>query len=160
MSSRQALPELPPLGNIPHCGIYDIRTCDLSRRFVSSAAGTSMGCAVVSTRSGVVRSLASGEARFCNLKGLRMSCGPGWSPEGAWLYFASDRGGALNLWRYAINEDPGTVFGASQPVPAPSRWVGHLAFSLDGSKLAFFSFAETRNLERFRFDAASATVRF
>jgi Tol biopolymer transport system component len=84
---------------------------------------------------------------------------PVWSPDGGWLYFASDRGGALNLWRIAIDEDTGAVRGTPQGVPAPSKWVGHLTFSLDGSKLAFCSFTGSSNIQRFRLDPKSATIR-
>jgi len=84
---------------------------------------------------------------------------PAWSPDGGWLYFATDRGGALNLWRVAIDEDTGAVRGAPQTVPAPSKWIGHLTFSLDGSKLAFCSFTGIRNIQRFGLDPESVAIR-
>ncbi len=32
---------------------------------------------------------------------------PTWSPDGAHLYFSSNRGGTMNLWRVAIDERSG-----------------------------------------------------
>lgn len=61
---------------------------------------------------------------------------PAWSPDGTWLYFASDRGGIFNL--YARGED-GTVrqvtnveSGALEPAPSP-----------DGKTLAFVSYSRS-----------------
>ena len=33
---------------------------------------------------------------------------PRWSPDGRWLYFLSDRGGVMNVWRVPIDESSGT----------------------------------------------------
>ena len=41
---------------------------------------------------------------------------PVWSPDGKYLYFASDRGGQMNLWRVPIEESTGKVTGS------PSRY--------------------------------------
>ena len=32
---------------------------------------------------------------------------PAWAPDGATLYFSSDRGGSMNLWRIAIDQASG-----------------------------------------------------
>jgi serine/threonine protein kinase/sugar lactone lactonase YvrE len=83
---------------------------------------------------------------------------PAWSPDGEYLYFASDRGGALGLWRVHINEENGHVLGAPQSLNTPSNWIGQMNFSSDGRHLVFFSFTGSRNIQRFSFDPAKATV--
>src|SRR5262249_35129491 len=36
---------------------------------------------------------------------------PVWSPDGKYLYFSSDRGGSMNLWRVPIDEHTGKTSG-------------------------------------------------
>jgi Tol biopolymer transport system component len=64
---------------------------------------------------------------------------PEWSPDGRHLYFASNRGGTMNLWRVAIDEATGETLGTPEPVTTPSLWTGGLSFSRDGRRLAFAS---------------------
>ncbi|MGH9240361.1 MAG: TolB family protein, partial [Vicinamibacterales bacterium] len=40
---------------------------------------------------------------------------PVWSPDGKFIYFSSDRGTALNLWRIAVDESSGAAGGAPEP---------------------------------------------
>src|SRR5262249_3139173 len=40
---------------------------------------------------------------------------PVWSPDGRFLYFGSDRGGTLNLWRVPIDEQSGRTLGPLEP---------------------------------------------
>jgi len=44
---------------------------------------------------------------------------PAWSPDGQYLYFGSDRGGAMNLWRIRINEKSGNTRGDARQL---IRW--------------------------------------
>ncbi len=65
---------------------------------------------------------------------------PVWSPDGEWLYFSSDRGGGLSIWRIAIDESTGITSGAPQQITTSfSGGVNGLSFSADGSKLVFVS---------------------
>ena len=41
---------------------------------------------------------------------------PAWSPDGRYVYFASDRGGAMNLWRIAVDQANGTPKAQPEPV--------------------------------------------
>jgi serine/threonine protein kinase len=64
---------------------------------------------------------------------------PVWAPDGRHLYFASDRGGTMNLWRVAIDEASGAVLGPAEPVTVPTGWAGHTSLSADGRRLAYVS---------------------
>lgn len=77
---------------------------------------------------------------------------PVWSPDGKYLYFASDRGGSMNFWRVAVDESSGEVQGTPETVLTPSVYSQHLSFSGDGKRLAYVQKSETRNLQRSAFD--------
>jgi Tol biopolymer transport system component len=77
---------------------------------------------------------------------------PVWSPDGAWLYFSSDRNGTMNLWRVGIDEKTGKVLGKPEPVTAPSRWVGHMSIAADGRRMVYASVDETSVVESVTFD--------
>ena len=62
---------------------------------------------------------------------------PAWSRDGRFLYFSSDRGGAMNLWRARIDERSGAVEGAPEPLTTPSSNSGWTSFSADGSRFAY-----------------------
>ncbi len=62
---------------------------------------------------------------------------PVWAGDGRHLYFASSRGGTLNLWRLPIDEASGRRLGDPEPVTAPSSWAGWLSASRDGRRIAF-----------------------
>ena len=62
---------------------------------------------------------------------------PIWSPDGNYLYFSSDRGGSMNLWRVRIEETTGETLGEPEPMTAgatASRQ--HLSVSADGRRIA------------------------
>lgn len=83
---------------------------------------------------------------------------PTWSPQGDYLYFSSNRGGTMNLWRVAIDERSGRPAGEPEPVTTPSGWSGSLSFSRDGSHLAFASLEWRSTMFRQGFDAARETL--
>jgi eukaryotic-like serine/threonine-protein kinase len=82
---------------------------------------------------------------------------PAWSPDGRFLYFSSDRGGTMNLWRVAIDEKTGRVLGPPEPVTTPASWVSHATFSRNGN-LLFATLAERSNLMKVSFDPAREAV--
>jgi Tol biopolymer transport system component len=65
---------------------------------------------------------------------------PEWSPDGRWLYFVSDRGGSMNLWRIGIDERSGAPRGSAQPVTSGVRSVGYARFAADGARMVLAGF--------------------
>jgi Tol biopolymer transport system component/tRNA A-37 threonylcarbamoyl transferase component Bud32 len=72
---------------------------------------------------------------------------PTWSPDGRYLYFSSDRGGTMNLWRSPLDEARGVPRGEPQPVGVPAVSTGTSSLSRDGKVLAYVS-AEWRSTVR------------
>ena len=65
---------------------------------------------------------------------------PVWSPDGRDVYFSSDRGGAMNLWRMPVDPSTGKALGAPEPVTMGAQASSGLpSFSKDGKRLAFRS---------------------
>jgi Tol biopolymer transport system component len=83
---------------------------------------------------------------------------PVWSADGRFLFFASDRGGSMNLWRVAIDEASGRVLGEPEAITTPSPWLGFITRSRDGRLMAYASYDYTRNIARVPFDADRGTV--
>jgi serine/threonine protein kinase len=77
---------------------------------------------------------------------------PAWSPDGNYIYFGSDRGGSLNLWRMAIDERTGKTRGLPEPVTLPAPWSGHYSISRDGSRIIYRTLASTDTVYRVSFD--------
>src|SRR5262249_1170167 len=55
--------------------------------------------------------------------------GPAWSHDGAHLYFLSDRGGNLNLWRVKFDRAAGRANGPPQALTLPSGIVTGISLS-------------------------------
>jgi eukaryotic-like serine/threonine-protein kinase len=86
---------------------------------------------------------------------------PVWSPDGKFLYFCSDRGGSMNLWRVPIEERSGRVLREPEPVTtggggAASRQ--NLSISRDGRRLVFVERIGKSNLQKVAFDPNRETV--
>jgi serine/threonine protein kinase/Tol biopolymer transport system component len=77
---------------------------------------------------------------------------PVWSPDGRYLYYASDRGGSMNLWRVRIDEGSGRVSGAPQPVTTPSSWSSLISLSRDGRRMLYATVDGRNLLERAEID--------
>jgi Tol biopolymer transport system component len=80
---------------------------------------------------------------------------PIWSPDGKHLYFVSDRGGSLNVWRVGIDESSGKPLSGPEPVTTPSPAVSGLSISSDGKRLTFASVFSTSNVQKIGFDPIS-----
>ena len=84
---------------------------------------------------------------------------PVWSPGGHYLYFSSDRGGSMNLWRIRIDETSGKTLAPPEPVTTPSPSSGFITFSRDGHQLAYVQQARNWNIYKVGFDPSrGATV--
>ena len=69
---------------------------------------------------------------------LRRSIGALWAPDGRFLYFASNRGGAHNIWRVAIDQETGEVLGDFQDVTSGGTELqGFLSIAADGRSIVY-----------------------
>src|SRR4029453_1929596 len=81
---------------------------------------------------------------------------PTWSPDGNSVYFSSDRGGAMNLWRIAI--DPATGQPKGEPLPVTTGVQASASLprlSKDGSRLVFRSRVASVNPVAIPFEPAT-----
>ncbi|MGH9317949.1 MAG: protein kinase domain-containing protein [Thermoanaerobaculia bacterium] len=83
---------------------------------------------------------------------------PFWSPDGRFLYFASDRGGTMNLWKVVIEEKSGRTLAESEPMTLPASWSGPLSLSRDGKHIAFEVKTSLPSIERIAFDPVGEKV--
>jgi Tol biopolymer transport system component len=77
---------------------------------------------------------------------------PVWAPDGRHLYFASNRGGTMSLWRIAIDEASGRALGEPEALTTPALWSGQYSLARDGRKIAFESLDWRSTLHRVAFD--------
>ena len=87
-----------------------------------------------------------------------MDWNPVWSPDGRCLYFSSERGGSMNLWRVAIDDDTGRTRGEPEPVTTPSRTSGSISFSRDGKQMMYVSSDRRSSIQRVGLDPATGRV--
>ena len=81
-----------------------------------------------------------------------------WSPDGRFVYYSSDRGGSMNLWRLPVNEVSGRARGAPEQVTTPATFLAHPVIGGDGSRIAYVSSQTTINVQRIALDPQSGTV--
>ncbi|HEU5133132.1 MAG TPA: hypothetical protein VFT26_13550, partial [Pyrinomonadaceae bacterium] len=84
---------------------------------------------------------------------------PVWSPDGKFLYFASDRSGNMSFWRVAIDENTGKVLGEAETVSTPATFNRHLRFSANGRRMIYVQTDQQANIQAIKFDTnAEKTV--
>ncbi len=83
---------------------------------------------------------------------------PVWSRDGRQLYFLSNRGGSMNLWRVPIDELTGRVLAAPAPATLPSANSQHLSFSADGRALVYVEVNRRENTYQVAFDPVAGRV--
>jgi Tol biopolymer transport system component len=94
-----------------------------------------------------------GSDRVVLLDDAPLDYAPVWSPDGRYLYFASDRGGTLGLWRVAMDESSGRATGQPEAVSVNVEAAMDLpSFSADGQALVFRSRLESVNPAVIPFD--------
>ncbi len=77
---------------------------------------------------------------------------PAWTPDGSALYFSSNRGGTMNLWRVPIDEASGQPSGEARPMTAPAAYCAELSFANDGRRFAYATLDWRSRLVRAPFD--------
>lgn len=78
---------------------------------------------------------------------------PAWGADGKWIYFSSDRGGGINLWRLRVRGDA-TPIGSPQQLTNGAGQDVQLALAPDGMKLAYATLHQNADLWRLPIDAA------
>jgi Tol biopolymer transport system component len=99
---------------------------------------------------------AAGGAPVAVTQDAQLDWNPIWSADGKSLYFASDRGGSMNLWQIAIDERTGRTSGAPKALTTPSFWSGHFSISRDGRHVAYLALNELASVDRISFDPSTA----
>jgi eukaryotic-like serine/threonine-protein kinase len=83
---------------------------------------------------------------------------PVWSRDGRYLYYVSDRGGRMNLWRVPIDEASGKKLGDPEPVTTGVPFLAHPSISADGQRIAYVEKVETANIQKITLDPTTATI--
>ena len=85
---------------------------------------------------------------------------PVWSPDGRFLYFSSNRGGSMNLWRVTVDEASGKPLGRPQAVTTGGGASHqHISISADGQRIAYIARVESKNIQRVAFDPTAGVIR-
>jgi serine/threonine protein kinase/Tol biopolymer transport system component len=77
---------------------------------------------------------------------------PAWSHDGAHLYFLSDRGGGLNLWRVKFDRAAGRAVGRPQAVTLPSGIVAGVSLA-NAHRIAWVSYDRSTYVQSMAIDA-------
>ena len=83
---------------------------------------------------------------------------PAWAPNSRHLYFESDRGGSMGIWRIGIDPDTGHHVGDPEPISIPALSVAGLSVSADGRRLGYASVQRRGNSYRASFDPAAGKL--
>lgn len=83
---------------------------------------------------------------------------PIWSPDGAVVYFVSDRGGSMDIWRVAVDPATGEPTGDPQRVTSYPGDVAHISFYAAGNQIAYVLTERGEMLYRVEFNPATASV--
>jgi TolB protein len=109
-------------------------------------------------RSDIATVSSSGGEPMVITKDASTNWNPVWSPDGRYLYFASDRSGNMNFWRIAIDEASGKVSSEPEAVVMPSKFSRHLNFSRDGKRMIYVQTNNQSNIQAVEFDMTRERV--
>ncbi len=84
---------------------------------------------------------------------------PVWSPDGRHLYYVSDRGGSMNLWRLPVDEVSGKALGQPEALTTPAPFLAHLSVSADGGRIAYSAVSKEMNIQQLTLDPATGEAR-
>jgi Tol biopolymer transport system component len=99
-----------------------------------------------------VADLATGKVhRLTDDHALALS--PVWSPDSRFIYFASGRGGALNIWKIAAHG------GEPEQVTAGQGQDAELDVSSDGKRIVFSTYRENINIAEMRLESGGGETR-
>jgi serine/threonine protein kinase/Tol biopolymer transport system component len=100
---------------------------------------------------------SGGEPKYV-LKDAPLDWDPVWSPDGRYLYFSSDRGGIMNIWRIAIDEKTGETEGESEPLTTPSSWSALLRLPTDGNQIIYVAAESQTSVRKISFDPVKGQI--
>jgi serine/threonine protein kinase len=83
---------------------------------------------------------------------------PEWSPDGKYLYFVSDRGGSMNLWRVPIDERSGRTLGNLEPITVPTPDLTQISVAAEGHEIAYSAVTVAINIQTAALDPATGRV--
>jgi Tol biopolymer transport system component len=102
---------------------------------------------------------ATGGTAVAVTNDISLDWAPTWSADGKNLYFASDRGGAMGIWRIAINPSTGTSTGAPESITTGAdAWSDLPRVSRDGRAILFRSKIESANPAAVSFDQSAMRI--
>ena len=90
--------------------------------------------------------LASGQVRQLT-HDIALARSPAWSPDGRSIYFASSRGGSMNIWKIAA------IGGEPEQITAGQGDDAELDVSSDGKRIVFSTFRENINIVQLDLEA-------
>jgi eukaryotic-like serine/threonine-protein kinase len=106
--------------------------------FSERADGPYAELQVVDLNSGTVRQLTHDGA---------LALSPAWSPDGKFIYFASSRGGTMNVWKVSASG------GKPEQVTSGQGDDAQLDVSADGKKIVFSTWRQNANIARLDLNA-------
>ena len=102
--------------------------------------------------------LGSGEKPVAITQDPALDWNPVWSPDGSFLYFLSNRDGAMNLWRVRVDEASGRTLSPPEPQTLPARQVSGFALARDGRDIAYVVDEPNFSISRLTFDPATGGI--
>jgi Tol biopolymer transport system component len=112
--------------------------------FVFKIPGPYSELAVANLATGKVRRLTDDHA---------LALSPAWSPDSRFVYFASGRGGALNVWKIAASG------GEPDQITAGQGQDAELDVSSDGKRIVFSTYRENINIAEVRLESGDGETR-